>query len=165
MHSEFNGSDKENVHFLQMWVKQNVHNTKPNYQTKSYPESMKSGGQLALIVAPSAEDTSSSSSPCIVKADIRVYAGILKPGESLKAPQLVDANREAYIHVIQDVTGLTTEANQSALNVNGVTLQSGDGAFLTKVGANSKAEYLQLTGAGKSGAATEFLLFDIAKAN
>jgi hypothetical protein len=50
-HSEFNGSDKEFVHFIQIWVLPNKNGLQPNYQTIHIDEHEKIN-RLALLVAP-----------------------------------------------------------------------------------------------------------------
>jgi redox-sensitive bicupin YhaK (pirin superfamily) len=50
-HSEFNGSDKDWVHFLQIWVEPSASGLKPSYTTKHFSDEEKKN-KLRLIVAP-----------------------------------------------------------------------------------------------------------------
>src|SRR5262245_20916492 len=54
-HSEFNGSQTEGLHFLQMWVLPRVHGTKPRYEQKHFAEEERRG-RLRLVVAPDGGD-------------------------------------------------------------------------------------------------------------
>lgn len=188
MHSEFNAHQTEPVHFLQMWVKPHYKamNIKPAYQTRNFTDADKSG-KLCLIVAPEAGYGSANSvvggpadvqpkgsvthaevsgsgapTPAWIHNDIRVYASILSPGQKLT--HNVAAGREAYVHVIQDVTSFDAEANLTGLKLNGQRLGSGDGAFLKAAKSQADSAFsLALEGAGEKGAKVEFLIFDIKK--
>jgi hypothetical protein len=51
-HSEFNGSDKDWVHFLQVWVEPSKDDLKPSYTTKHFSDEEKKN-KLRLIISPS----------------------------------------------------------------------------------------------------------------
>src|SRR5205085_8933257 len=54
-HSEFNASDKELVHFLQIWIEPNVRGIEPSYEEKRFDEASKRG-KLRLIASADARD-------------------------------------------------------------------------------------------------------------
>ncbi|QDY44044.1 pirin family protein [Candidatus Pantoea soli] len=108
-HSEFNHSNEERVHFLQIWIVPAERGTEPGYQQVSVAESEKRG-QLRLIVSPQGEQGSLR-----VRQDVRIYAGLFDGDE--QQTLTLDANRYAYIHVAR-----------GSLEVNGVRFNAGDGA-------------------------------------
>jgi hypothetical protein len=54
-HSEFNGSDRDSVHLLQIWISPSESNLKPSYSTKSFSDDEKKD-KLRLIVSPKVSD-------------------------------------------------------------------------------------------------------------
>ncbi|HVU04114.1 MAG TPA: pirin family protein [Polyangiaceae bacterium] len=75
MHSEFNASKTEQVHFLQIWILPDRTGTKPSYEQKTFPEAEKQG-KLRLVA--SGDGASGSVS---LGTDARLYASVLSPGE------------------------------------------------------------------------------------
>eukprot|EP01121_Diplochlamys_sp_Union-15-3_P006271 TRINITY_DN16769_c0_g1_i1.p1 TRINITY_DN16769_c0_g1~~TRINITY_DN16769_c0_g1_i1.p1 ORF type:complete len:283 (-),score=35.66 TRINITY_DN16769_c0_g1_i1:65-787(-) len=137
-HSEYNHSKSEMVHFLQMWVKPNKTGLKPSYSTKHFSDEEKKG-TLRLFLSPTGEQNS-----IVVNQDVKVYASILQPGTSIK--HKFDEGRFVYVHVVQ--------LDGKDLEVNGVHLKPGDGAFI------EKEPELTFKAVGKD--STEFIVFDLA---
>lgn len=134
-HSEFNGSDEEPVHFLQIWLLPDRTGHRPSYEQKAYPEAERRG-KLRLIASPDGADGSTT-----VHQDARVYATLLGRGEAAALP--LAEGRHAWVQVAR-----------GELEVNGVRLRAGDGAAL------SGERTLSLGGAGDGLA--EVLVFDLA---
>ena len=162
LHSEVNDSDSDPVHLLQVWVAPNTLGLKPTYTTRKWSDAEKNG-RLRLIVSKQGGQRSIK-----LHQDMSVYASILQPGASVTFA--VDPQRDVYVHLVQDATGLKTEANKTALTLTDATggstkLSGGDGATVRhSTGVKgSGAQLLTLTGAGADGAIAEFLLFDIAQ--
>jgi quercetin 2,3-dioxygenase len=132
LHSEFNASREELVHFLQIWIVPDRKGVVPRYQQRHFTPDEKRG-RLRLIISPDGADGSLS-----VYQDVRVYAGLFD-GDERQALQLPQ-NRYAYVHV---ATG--------SIEVNGERLGEGDGARLRNPGE------IHLSG----GRAAEVLLFDL----
>ena len=131
-HSEFNASDKELVHFLQIWIEPNVRGITPSYEEKRFDEQSKRG-QLRLIASPDARDGSVK-----IHQDAEVYAALLDGGEAVE----FKPRRElAYIHVAR-----------GELAVNGERLQAGDAVKLWKVDAPVRLE---------KGRGAEVIVFDL----
>lgn len=110
-HSEFNHSEREQVHFLQIWIIPAVSGAEPRYQQAHFsPEEKR--GRLKLIISPDGADGSLH-----IRQDARVYAGLFDADESasLKLP----AGRNAYVHVAR-----------GSVELNGLQLQEGDGVRL-----------------------------------
>jgi quercetin 2,3-dioxygenase len=132
MHSEFNPSPDNPVHFLQIWIQPNVRGIPPSYEEKRFgPEEKR--GRLRLIASPDAADGSVR-----INQDARVYAGLFDGAEQASFP--IAKGRQVYAHVAR-----------GSVSVNGTALQAGDAAKLTDVGE------LTLT----QGQAAEVLVFDL----
>ena len=132
MHSEFNASREEPVHFLQIWIVPDRKGVAPRYQQQHFPADEKRG-RLRLIISPDGEEGSLS-----VYQDVRVYAGLFD-GDERQAVTL-PAGRFAYVHVAR-----------GSVEVNGERLDAGDGARLREV------RDLQFS----HGLGAEVLLFDL----
>jgi hypothetical protein len=132
LHSEFNASREELVHFLQIWIVPDRKGVVPRYQQRHFPADEKRG-RLRLIISPDGAEDSLS-----VYQDVRVYAGLFDGDEQqvLRLPQ----GRHAYVHVAR-----------GSIEVNGQRLDEGDGARLRGVAD------LALRG----GTDAEVLLFDL----
>jgi len=162
-HAEENFSDKEDVHFMQLWVKPNVSGLKPSYTTRSWSDADKAG-KLALLLSPTGAGNSIQ-----VHADVNFLASILQPGQSVSYD--LQPGRELYAHLVMDAASFDTEHGRTALSISGAsgekgsTLQGGDGALLKHPGGDRAAAPVSVTftGAGVDGAQAEFILFDIKK--
>ncbi len=127
-HSEFNDSEDEPVHFLQIWIVPNQTGGKPVYQQQHFDEADKRG-RLRLIISPDARDGSLR-----IQQDTNVYAGLFDGDES--ATLTLDGNRHAYMHVAR-----------GNVELNGAKLEAGDGVRLRnpqtlKLAAGKNAEVL-----------------------
>ena len=132
MHSEFNASREELVHFLQIWIVPDRKGVVPRYQQRHFTAEEKRG-RLRLIISPDGADGSLS-----VYQDARVHAGLFDGDERQALP--LAAGRYAYVHVAR-----------GSLEVNGERLDEGDGARMRDPGE------IRLSG----GRAAEVLLFDL----
>jgi redox-sensitive bicupin YhaK (pirin superfamily) len=108
-HSEFNHSDSEPVHFLQIWIKPKIKGIKPRYQQTHFPD-IEKRGQLRLIISPDGENGALS-----VCQNALVYTGIFD-GDEQSSLKLVPG-RYAYIHVVR-----------GEVMINGIHFEGGDGA-------------------------------------
>lgn len=109
LHSEFNHSARDLVHFLQIWIVPDKKGVTPRHQQKTFPKEEKRG-RFRLIISPDQKDGSLP-----VHQDVRVYAGLFDADES--AGMSLSANRYAYVHVAR-----------GEIAVNGKMLREGDGA-------------------------------------
>ena len=107
-HSEYNHSNTQPVHFLQIWIVPELTGAKPRYQQEHFSQVDKRG-RLQLIISPDGAGGSLS-----VQQDTRVYAALIDGKES--ATLQLAANRYAYVHVAS-----------GSVMLNGITLQEGDG--------------------------------------
>lgn len=113
-HSEFNASQEDPVHFLQIWITPNRKGVEPRYQQQHFDEAQKRG-RLRLIISPDGAEGSLS-----VHQDVRVYAGLFDAAEQQRFE--LPANRYAYIHVAQ-----------GELTINGQRFVTGDGMRIRDV--------------------------------
>jgi hypothetical protein len=131
-HSEFNSSDREPVHFLQIWIEPDVRGIPPGYEEKAFPAGERSG-RLRLVASPDGAEGSVR-----IHQDARVYAVLLDGPQSVKHE--LASGRRAYVHVAR-----------GSVAVNGVALGAGDGARIAGEGSVGLA----------SARDAEVLLFDL----
>lgn len=108
-HSEFNPSNSELVHLLQIWIVPNRIGVAPRYQQVHF-DAIQKRGKLRLIISPDSAEGSLN-----VYQDVRVFAGLFDGDES--AELQLDDGRYAYVHVAS-----------GSLELNGMKLSAGDGA-------------------------------------
>jgi hypothetical protein len=137
VHSEFNPSESEPVHLLQVWIQPAMEDVTPSYRQISFAPAEKRG-RLKLIAGPHESDAEASA---VIHQDASIYAAELGAGETVCRP--LSPGRYGYVQV----------ARGSVL-LNGQKLREGDGAAI------SEESELSFAGAAPDGA--EFLLFDLA---
>jgi hypothetical protein len=123
-HSEFNHSQTEPVHFLQIWILPDRQGVKPGYEQKR----IGLDGQLRLVASPDGHDGSVT-----IHQDARVYAARLNGSE---VTHTLASGRRAWLQVAR-----------GAVKLNGTTLQAGDGAGIEnetalRLAADGSAEVL-----------------------
>ena len=132
-HSEFNHSQAEPVHFLQIWVLPDRDGLRPRYEQKTFATDEKRG-RLRLVASPDGTDGS-----VVVHQDVRLYASVLGEGEQVDFA--LQPARKAWVQVAR-----------GAVEINGEPLRAGDGAAVKDVTALA----IKATAAD-----TEVLLFDL----
>ena len=111
-HSEFNHSQSDGVHFLQMWVLPERAGMAPAYDQKDFPKAERQG-RLRLIGSRDGREGS-----LVIRQDVDLYASLLSAGDELRHA-LADG-RHAWVQVARGV-----------VEVNGQRLKAGDGAAVT----------------------------------
>lgn len=109
MHSEFNHSAEEPVHFLQIWVFPDRSGHAPGYEEKHFDTASKRG-RLRLVVSPDGRDGSLR-----MNQDALLYAGLVDGSERIAHE--IAPGRRAYLHVVR-----------GSVQVNGRALEAGDAA-------------------------------------
>ncbi|MCX9156223.1 pirin family protein [Niveibacterium sp. 24ML] len=132
LHSEFNPSQTEGVHFLQIWILPARRGIDPGYEQIRFNDSDKRG-RLRLVASPDGRDGSVT-----VHQDASIHAGLFNAGEA--ATYALAPGRLGYLHVAR-----------GSVTLNGEAMQAGDGARISDEAA------LQI--AGLEGG--EVLLFDL----
>ncbi|QXE24973.1 pirin domain protein [Richelia sinica FACHB-800] len=131
-HSEFNHSDTEDLHLLQIWIVPNQQGLTPRYEQKVFPLEEKQG-KLRLIAAKDGRDGAVT-----IHQDVDLYGAVLESGDVIKYH--VPSTRYAWLQIAQGVA-----------NLNGEELRAGDGVQV------NGAEDLEITTNIKA----EILLFDL----
>lgn len=111
-HSEFNGSDSEPVHFLQIWITPKVRGIAPGYEEWTFPPDAKRG-RLRLIASNDGRDGSLT-----IHQDACVYASIMDGTDDVE--HMLAPGHRGYVHVIR-----------GSVYANGLPLKAGDALKLT----------------------------------
>lgn len=134
LHSEYNASETDPVHFLQIWVLPEAQGIEPGYeQTYFAPEEKRD--RWRLVGSRDGRDGSVT-----IHQDLDLYATVLQPQSSVT--HTLAAGRQAWVHVAK-----------GSVQLNGHDLTAGDGAAITNETA------LTITGNSED---AEVLLFDMA---
>ncbi len=132
MHSEFNASEKNPAHLLQIWIMPDQGSIPPGYEEKNFSREGKIG-RLRLVASPDAEDGAVK-----IHQDARLYVGLFDGDQ--QASLALQKNRLAYVHLAR-----------GELTVNGIAMQTGDALKL-------KSEELLSMEQGRQ---AEVLVFDL----
>ena len=132
LHSEFNPSQEQATHLLQIWIEPNVRGVRPSYEQTFFPAEERRG-KLRLVASHDGREGSVT-----IHQDAALYAALLAPGETVR--HALAAGRHAYLHVAR-----------GAVRLNSQSLRDGDGAKI--------ADEAELDIAATSDA--EILLFDL----
>jgi redox-sensitive bicupin YhaK (pirin superfamily) len=133
LHSEYNPSNSEPVHFLQIWISPERKNLKPGYEQKAFPEEARKN-KLRLVASRDGRDGSLT-----IHQDAELYTSLLSKGGKVR--HALPSGRFAWIQV-----------TRGSVSLNGQALNAGDGA---SVGGE---KVLELSSTGDA----EVLLFDLA---
>jgi redox-sensitive bicupin YhaK (pirin superfamily) len=137
VHSEFNASDTEPSHSIQIWIDPVAEDLAPRYQQIAFaPEDMR--GQWHLLAAPESSDPSRTA---VINQQARVYVTAVDSGD--RVTHTLAPGRYAWVQVVR-----------GQVVVNAQALSAGDGAAISDESA------LTVSGAGPDGG--EILLFDLA---
>ena len=134
-HSEFNASDLNPVHFLQIWLMPDKNGLEPSYEEKNF-SSVDKQGKLVLVGSPDGRDNSVT-----IHQDVNLYLSSLSEGDRLTYE--IAEERAVWLQVIK-----------GKVELNDRLLQAGDGAAIV--------DEAEIAIAGKD-PDSEILLFDMAK--
>ena len=132
MHSEFNHSKTEPVHFLQIWILPGRNGLPPAYAQKAFDRA-EAGRGFALLASPDGREESLRIDP-----DAEVWVAEIGAGDRRELP--LRPGRHAWVHVAR-----------GSVSLAGKALREGDGA-----GASGE-ERLSFSGDGSA----EILVFDL----
>lgn len=133
LHSEMNASDREPVHFLQIWLVPERMRLQPGYEQRTFPRAERRG-RLALVASRHGRDGSVT-----IHQDADVFSAVLDDADRVE--HTLGPGRHAWVHVAR-----------GTVELNGTTLHPGDGA------AVDDEPSVELAG----GRHAELLLFDLA---
>jgi redox-sensitive bicupin YhaK (pirin superfamily) len=116
LHSEYNASQTEPVHFLQIWLMPTERGLAPSYEQKTYSSTDKRG-RLRVVASPDGRDDSIT-----IHSDAVLHAGVFAGGES--AELTLSPGRHAWVQVAR-----------GKVRINGQELAEGDGAAVSEEAA------------------------------
>ena len=131
-HSEFNPAN-EPLHLLQIWIQPRARGLTPSY-TEWKPTAEQANAPKVLVISPDGRAGSAT-----IHQDAEIYRIRLQPGQTVT-------------HELKPGRGAWVQIAEGALTVDGVALETGDGA------STEDASTLKLTATRP----TEALLFDLA---
>ena len=131
-HSEFNASDEDPVHFLQIWILPEKNGLEPSYEQKAFTAEDKRG-QLRLVGSRDGRDGTVT-----IHQDVDLYASLLDDGESVS--HRFAEGRYGWLQVAR-----------GSVRLDGNVLTAGDGVAL------KDASQIKIDGVDDA----EILLFDM----
>ena len=132
-HSEFNASDTNPVHFLQIWIMPEQKGLQPSYEEKNFSQTK---GNLTLVGSRDGRENSVT-----IHQDVNLYLGSLDKSDR-------------FTYQINDNRAVWLQVTKGEVKLNDRLLQAGDGAAII--------DRTELAIAGNS-PDSEILLFDLAK--
>ena len=132
-HSEYNASQTDPLHFLQIWLFPDTRGIPPGYAQASIPKKDKQGA-LKLALSQTGRDGSLT-----IHQDSDVYVSLMDDGDHIE--HTPDTGRLQWVQMAR-----------GTMDLNGVTLQAGDGVAIED---EANLIFSKATN-------TEFLLFDMA---
>jgi quercetin 2,3-dioxygenase len=133
-HSEFNASNEEPVHLLQIWILPNQQGLTPGYEDKFFTDAQKQN-RWCLLASETGEENS-----LIVHQNMSLYASKLNERKALE--YALKEGRSAYLQVAS-----------GSVEIDGKQLNAGDAAMF------NDAQMIQI----KAVDTVEILLFDLPK--
>lgn len=134
-HSEFNASDSEPVHFLQIWIQPDRSNTAPAYAQRAFDPQARNG-RWGPLASPDGADGSIA-----IRQQAWLRGALLDAGGTVDGA--LQPGRKYWLHVAR-----------GAIDVDGQRLSAGDA-----LGIAEEAGELRIGGAGDETA--DVLLFDL----
>jgi redox-sensitive bicupin YhaK (pirin superfamily) len=114
-HSEFNPSQEEAVHLLQIWILPDTRGVTPRYAEKSFANTP--AGALHLVTSKTGRDGSIE-----IHQDADLWLAKLEPGQ--RVTHTLASGRHAWVHVAE-----------GEVSINGQTLEGGNAAIFDKATA------------------------------
>jgi redox-sensitive bicupin YhaK (pirin superfamily) len=133
LHSEFNHSQTDSVHFLQIWLLPEKQGLSASYEQRDFSPA-NHPGKLHLVAAKNGREGSLT-----VHQDLDLYAAVLEPNQGIS--YTLKTQRHAWVQVAR-----------GAISLNNLSLEKSDGAAISE-----EAEIVI-----EATTDAEFLLFDLA---
>jgi quercetin 2,3-dioxygenase len=133
LHSEFNHSKTEPVHFLQIWLLPEKNGLQPSYEQQNFSPA-KTPGKLHLVGARDGREGALT-----LHQDVDLYAAVLRKGDRIS-------------HTLKPQRHIWVQVARGAITLNGVPLDTSDAAAISE---ETKVVIEATTNA-------EILLFDLA---
>jgi hypothetical protein len=113
LHSEFNQSKTDAVHFLQIWLLPEKNGLPASYEQRAFAFA-ENPGQLLLVAAKDGREGAVT-----VHQDVDLYAAVLEP------------NQRVY-HALKPQRHAWVQAARGEVTLNGLSLEKGDGAAISE---------------------------------
>ena len=128
LHSEFNPSQDEELHLLQIWILPEAKNLEPGYEQSLFAREDKLN-TLRLVASRDGRDGSLT-----IHQDVELYASVLEAGHEVSLDGV--GTRRVFVQVVS-----------GSIEVNGDRLGAGDGARIrdsetVRIAAQADAEFL-----------------------
>ncbi len=130
-HSEFNHSNQNSVHLLQIWIVPHTRNLKPSYEQKIFSDSEKQG-KLCLLVSPEGKDNSLK-----IHQNVSIWSSIISENDTIE--HLFGKDDYGWVQLVN-----------GEITINNQTVKAGDGVAI------KDEQFLNIKGHQKN---SEFLLF------
>jgi redox-sensitive bicupin YhaK (pirin superfamily) len=111
-HSEFNASQTDKTHFLQIWILPERDGLKPEYEQRTFPHDDRLG-RLRLIGSRDGREGSVT-----IHQDVNLYNALISSGREVTHP--IAEGRHAWVQVLN-----------GSVTLNGLPLEAGDGAAVS----------------------------------
>ena len=130
LHSEYNASKTDLLHFLQIWILPDKTGLKPSYEQISLDKGSMAGS-LTLVASGNRDNNENIVS---INQDAEIYVGIIDKGESISSK--FGKERKIWLQLIN-----------GKISISGNVLETGDGASIDneeelKIIAGEKSEFL-----------------------
>jgi redox-sensitive bicupin YhaK (pirin superfamily) len=133
LHSEFNHSQTDSVHFLQIWLLPEKQGLSASYEQRDFSPA-KHPGKLHLVAAKNGREAALN-----VHQDVDLYAAVLEPNQGV-------------FYTLKPQRHVWVQVARGAISLNNLSLEKGDGAAISE-----ETEIVI-----KATTDAEFLLFDLA---
>ncbi|MGL5805523.1 MAG: pirin family protein [Xenococcaceae cyanobacterium] len=140
-HSEYNPSDRDFTHLLQIWILPDRQGIEPSYEQVAFPLKERLG-KLRLIASPDGRDGAVT-----IHQNVELYTAVLEPGNEVS--YVLKPDRHAWLQV-----------TKGEVTVNSHNLKAGDGVAICRRQCYAIALEKELTAIANTEA--EILLFDLA---
>jgi redox-sensitive bicupin YhaK (pirin superfamily) len=141
-HSEFNASEHEAVHFLQIWIEPDTLDIEPGYEQGKFVREERVG-RLKLIASRDGREGS-----VVVHQDVSIYSALIERGKSFSFN--IHRDRYGWIQVAK-----------GPIRLNGIELKHGDGVAVFG-GGPMQVGGSELPDSKNESEMSEILFFDLA---
>ncbi len=131
VHAEYNASEREPVHFLQIWILPRQRGLPSGYEQKFFAPDEKRG-KLRLVASPDGAEGSVT-----IQQDAKMFASLVERGQSVRAT--IPRGHKGWLHVVRgsaDVNGQALKAG------DGVAIDSRDGDEAVTIGSPDAGEVI-----------------------
>lgn len=130
LHSEFNPSETDGLHFFQIWIEPATRGTKPGYEQIHFDPQEKKN-QWKRLAGPAGGNGAAR-----INQDAHVFVAELEKDKEI--PYSLDRNRAAWVHVVRGEVAM----DGVSLHTGDAAAVSGEGNFTLRAGDPRSSEIL-----------------------